>query len=279
VRVQHLLGHLEVFFWRHDQASLAHQRFRYEIGDIVRGVEFDHIVDRRRAGHAAGLDLEVERAPVAVRRRRKGHPGHVGSAAPLPARVAGQTQGRVASTVERVGQRDRLCLAREPLGQSHRAFDRLGAAVREEGLLELARGDLGQLLGQIGHHLHVVEIRAAVDQALHLLASGREHLLVAVTGVDYRDPGKTVDEAAAVLAVVGRAVGPVDHERINRRQEPRVHVLLVLLFRVHLSSSSRKGPRASRGPQSLLSSNSSTSPATSCSSSAELAVSAPFTCV
>ena len=47
VRVQHLLGHLEVVSRRHDQASLTHQRFRDEIGDIVRGVEIDHIVVRR----------------------------------------------------------------------------------------------------------------------------------------------------------------------------------------------------------------------------------------
>ena len=144
---------------------------------------------------------------------------------------------RVGPPVERMGQSDGLVFSTVPLGQPGRALDRLGPAVAEEGLLEIAGGDLSQLLGQVGDHLDVIEVGRTVDQPLHLPSRGRQHGFVSVAGVDHRDAGETVDEARAVVAEVGRALGPVDHQRVDGRQEPGVDVLLVLLPGVHLGFS------------------------------------------
>ena len=58
------------------------------------------------------------------------------------------------------------------LGEAHGAFVGLGAGVAEEGLLQLARGDLGELLGQGADGGHVVDVAAGVDDLVGLRLGG-----------------------------------------------------------------------------------------------------------
>ena len=69
-------------------------------------------------------------------------------------------------------ERDEFVLAGVEAGQLHGAFDGFGAAVAEECLGQSAGGDVGNLFGQIGDRLHVVDVRRTVDQLVHLRFGG-----------------------------------------------------------------------------------------------------------
>jgi hypothetical protein len=111
--------------------------------------------------------------------------------------------------------------------QLHGALDRLGAAVGEERLAQTPAGsDTRDRLGQVGDRLHVVHVRRAVDELVHLLARGRHYLGVVVACVHDRDAGEAVDVFAAVLVPDQRAAGAIDRDRLHL-DEARHHVVLI----------------------------------------------------
>ena len=64
-------------------------------------------------------------------------------------------------------------------------------------LVQAARHDLGDLLGEIGDGLRVINVRCAMDQLVHLLLRGGDDLRIAVAGVDHRNAGEAVKILAA----------------------------------------------------------------------------------
>ena len=67
-----------------------------------------------------------------------------------------------------------------------------------------------------------------MDDLVHLLLGGGDHLRVAVTGVDDGDPGEAIDVLGAVRVPDGGALGLVDHDRLDRGDEARGDELFVL---------------------------------------------------
>ena len=187
-----------------------------------------------RAGHVAALDLEVERAAVAVRRRGEGHAGHVGAAALLAARVAGDAERREGAAVEAGLESHELALAGVALGEPHGAFDGLGARVGEEGLLQAPGVISRQQLGEVGGGLHVVDVGAGVHQLVGLRLGGLDDPAVAVTGVGDADAGEAVDVLGAVGVVEQSSVAVVGDDRLDPLHEPGHDELAVLLFHTHV---------------------------------------------
>ena len=72
-------------------------------------------------------------------------------------------------------ERDEFVFAGVEPGQLHGAFDGFGAAVAEKCLGQTAGRDVGKLLRQIRHGLHVIDVGRAVDQLVHLRLGGRDH--------------------------------------------------------------------------------------------------------
>ena len=65
-----------------------------------------------------------------------------------------------------------LGLAGVALGEAHGALVGLGAGVAEEGLLQIAGRDLGELLGELADGGHVVDVGAGVDELVGLRLGG-----------------------------------------------------------------------------------------------------------
>ena len=63
---------------------------------------------------------------------------------------------------------EELVLAGVKAGEFQCAFDGLGATVAKKRLTESGWGNLSNLLRQISHRLHVIQVRAAMDQFVHL---------------------------------------------------------------------------------------------------------------
>ena len=90
-------------------------------------------------------------------------------------------------------------LAGVRLGQAHRRLDPLGPGVAEEGLLQAAGRDHGQVLGEAADDRDVVDVGRRVDQLVELRLGGGDHLRVAMPGVDDGDAGEAIDVLGAVL--------------------------------------------------------------------------------
>ena len=216
VAVEDFLDALEVAGRRHQDAALAHHRLGDEGGDIAARLVVDGPLDH--LGAALGHHFRIvgaEGVAIDVRRWGEGDAGQVGAAARLARLVAGDGEGARRAAVEGVGEGDELPLAGVRLGQAHGRLDALGAGVAEEGLLQAARRDLGQLLGQLGHDRHVIDVGRGVDDLVHLRLGGGDHARVAVPGVDDGDAGEAVDVLRAVLVPDGRALG------LGRRRSAR----------------------------------------------------------
>src|SRR5882762_2044711 len=96
-------------------------------------------------------------------------------------------------------QRNEFVFAGVEASQLHGAFNGFGAAIAEESFREPMRRDFGDLLGQIGHRLHVIEIGGAVDQLVDLRFSSSNYSRIVVAGVDHRYSRETVEVLTPVL--------------------------------------------------------------------------------
>ncbi len=148
---------------------------------------------------------------IGIRRRRKGYPGGVRPAALFASHVAGDAERAPAASVKAGVERNEFVFAGVEPGQLHGAFDGFGAAVAEKCLGQAARRDVGKLLRQVRHRLHVIDVRRAVDKLVHLRLGRRDHAGIAVSGVDHRDAGKAIEIFASVDVGDGSATGFVDH--------------------------------------------------------------------
>ena len=240
VPVEDLLHPPEVARRGHEDAALAHHRLGDEGGDVAARLVVDRPLDHLRA---ALCDLfrivGAERVAVDVGRRGEGDPRQVRSAARLARLVAGDGEGAGRAPVEGVGERDELVLAGVGLGQAHRRLDPLGPGVAEEGLLQAARGDLGQALAEEPDDRHVIDVGRGVDHLVHLRLGGGDHLRVAVSGVDDGDTGEAVDVLRAVLVPDRRPLRLADRDRLDRGDERRGHVVPIALDGLLVSGATR----------------------------------------
>ena len=126
-----------------------------------------------------------------------------------------------------------LGLAGVALGEAHGALVGFGAGVAEEGLLEVAGGDLGELLGQGADGRHVVDVAAGVDELVGLRLGGLDDGRVVVAGVGDRDAGEAVDVLFAVDVVEPGALAVVDHDRLDAFDEAGHDVVAILVLDTH----------------------------------------------
>src|SRR5262249_21072348 len=129
----------------------------------------------------------------------------------------GERAGR--PTVIAALQRDDLVLAGLAGGEPvvprhlHRALVGLGAADREERVVEIARREAGDLGGQLGGGtIRELASRRIVGQAHGLLGDRLGDLPPAVAHVDDREAGEAVDELLAALGPHVDALGALDDE-------------------------------------------------------------------
>ena len=231
--VEDLLDAAEVVVRRHDDAALAHDGLGDEGADAAREVQAGDLAHAARAEHVALVGRGLGEAAVAVRRGHEGDARHVGAAALLAARVAGHREGRIRAPVEARLDGEELVLAAVALGEAEGALDGLGAAVAEEGLLQVPGRDLGELLGERADGLHVVDVGARVHELLGLRDGGVEDLAVVVPGVGDADAGEAVDVLGAVGVVEKSPFAVVGDHRLDALHEPGHHVVAVLFLHTH----------------------------------------------
>ena len=126
-------------------------------------------------------------------------------------------------------QGDELAAARGDLGEQRRALVCLRACGAEEAFLQCARGDAGELLGEIDEVLRKVDV-ADVLEGIDLLRDGGVDLGVAVPAVDDRDAREAV-EIRSPLAVVEVLHGAAyDLAWVAVEMPQTGHDVLLLLF-------------------------------------------------
>ena len=79
-----------------------------------------------------------------------------------------------------------------------------------KNVLVRPRGDVRDFLRQISDRFHVIKIRRAVHQLVHLRFRGGDHLRVAMPGVDDKDTRETIQIFAAIAVRYGGSAGFVD---------------------------------------------------------------------
>ncbi len=104
--------------------------------------------------------------------------------------------------------------ARGHPGQQHRHFVGFRAAVGEVAFLELARGNLGQFLGQRDNGFIGVE-RGGVLELVHLGLDLPRDLLVAVAHADGEDAAEKIEILPTFDIEDVLATGVVDHQRLG----------------------------------------------------------------
>src|SRR5260370_41157735 len=180
----------------HDDSALAHDGLGDKRGDITRGRETNRVLQRFGALPAALLGILWPERTISVGSRSKCDARRVGAAALFAALITGDAERTPAASVKPSVQRDEFVLAGEKAGELERAFVRFGAAIAEESLRlavrrversVLSRNDVRDFLSQVGDGLHVIEIRGAVDQLVHLRFRRRDDLGVAMARVDDGD--------------------------------------------------------------------------------------------
>src|SRR6266567_4208640 len=105
----------------------------------------------------------------------------------FPAVIAGDAQRSPSASVKAAVQSYEFMLAGVEAGELHCAFDGFCAAVAKKRLSQSAWSDLGNLLCKVRDRLHVIQIRAAVDQFVHLRFGGGNHTRIIVARVDHGD--------------------------------------------------------------------------------------------
>ena len=127
-----------------------------------------------------------------------------------------------------MAERDDLLPPRVRLREGHGGLVGLGAAGAEEGLLELARRELHELLGELHDRQRRVE-RRHVPEPVHLRADRRVHPLVRVADADGEDAAEEVEVPLAVEVAHARALAALEGQRlVVVGRVAREEVLLVL---------------------------------------------------
>ncbi len=182
-------------------AALALDRFEQHRADVVAGraIRGEHVDERRHVVEGHVLETGQHRA------ERHAECGL----------AAGRKRTETLAVEAARGHHDRRLAQIVGAGEFDRRFDRFRAAIAEEAVLQVARGDQGQRFGQ--HRAQRIEQILAMQRlALELRAHRGNDLRMTVADVEDAEPAQAVDVLAA--AHVGEDVARVRplHRRVER---------------------------------------------------------------
>ena len=213
---------------RDDEATSAEDRFGEEPGDNPRRRRDDELLEVLRTSDVTLRIGELERTAIAIRRRRVDDRGDL-VGLHLPGGLPRQRARHRRASAVRVAQRDDGLRPGSELGQQYRGFVRFGAARREEGLVQFARSDLGELLGELDDRRRRVQSRD-VGEGRGLFLDRRGDFRMTVPDVDRHDAGEEVEVFSPLEVVEMNPPAALQGERRFVVVEHRVEdVSLVLL--------------------------------------------------
>ena len=143
----------------------------------------------------------------------------------------GQRHGEMGAAVEGVLEGDDARAPQGALGELDGVLDGLGAGVGKQHLVEVARHDLAERVGEVEHGLVQVHVHLRVDHLAHLILRGLDDLGMAMAGVGHRDAHAEVEPLAAVGAVDPGALAMVDGD--GRRVSDEAGNAGLLVFSDH----------------------------------------------
>ena len=176
--------------------------------DRLRTLELDRLLERRERRRRG---LRPTRRP-AVRIQHVDDPGHRRVLVRPPTRIAGQVDRGVGGSVVRAVASQDLLPPRERLRDPDRVLVRLGAAQGEEGLLQVAGPERGELLPEPGARL-VRHERRDVGELLRLPRDRVGHALVPVPDVHAHQLRVEVEVPLVVDVPEVDALRPVHRDR------------------------------------------------------------------
>src|SRR5450755_1440618 len=229
VAVENLLYFLEVVRGRHDDSAFSHDRLCDKRSHVIGRREADHIFNRSGALPPAFLWIVAPLRTISVWRGSEGHAGGVWATALLASHVAGHAERAPTASVETCMEGDEFVFSSMETRQLHRTFNGFGAAVAEKRFGQTARRDVGKLLRQVGDRLHVINVRRAVDEFIHLRLGCRDHVVIAVARSDHRDAREAIEIFATVDVGDGSATGLVDNDGHDRLHEASHYIVFVFL--------------------------------------------------
>ena len=175
----------------------------------------------RARSHFFGVVGGVERRPVGVRTPELDDPGQPGSLRPAP-RIAGHRDRPAGRAVVAAVRRQHLVPSGVAARHADGVLGRLGTAVGEEHLVEVARRQLGDQPGRLAARVVGVD-RGDRAQLVGLLLDRRHELGVLVADVDVDELAGEVEPGSPALVPEPRAEGPGDDDGVEQRlRRPRV---------------------------------------------------------
>ena len=211
---------LQVAHRRHDGTGRAGHRLDDHRSDVRGIVQLDQLEQFVGQLHAAGLGhalgegharLQGVRQVVGVHQLAV----HLAVTADAAEGGAGDVDAVVATgTTDEAGLGRLAFQAPVGLGHLHRGVGALGAGTGEEHVIELARHQVGDLLGQLERQwMAVLEARRIVEGA-ELLGHGLLNFLARVTGAAGPQTGQAVVDLAALVVGQPVALGRYDQARV-----------------------------------------------------------------
>ena len=223
-----LLDAIEVPGRRDDNARVALDGLGDKGGGAPRCDRSDDVLDHIGTREITGRVFLSHGTAIAVWVRCKADAPN-GIRVGAPHGDARQAHRQFRTTVKTAAQGDELTAARGDLGEQCCALVRLCACGAEEALLQCARSDACELLGEVDEVLREVDI-ADVLEGVDLLRDSGVDLGVAVPAVDDGDAGEAVEilPPLAVVEVLHRAA--YDLARVAVEMPQTGHDVLLLLF-------------------------------------------------
>ena len=223
-----LADRLEVAVGRVDEAVRADDGLHDHGGDGVRALVLEDLLqvraaraDGARVGMAGGAAIRVR-----VEDARDARDAGLGEPA---TRIAGERDRAARRSVVRAVARDHLLAAGHPAGGLDRVLVRLGAAVREERVVQVAGHHLGDEAGEL-RPLVVRHRRADRAELVGLVLDRLDHARVLVADGDVDELRSEVEVALAVVVPEVPSLRAGDGERLQRGlHRPRVDEVLAVV--------------------------------------------------
>ena len=204
---------LEITVGRDDDPVRADDCLEDDGGDRVRAFVLEDLFEVR-CSRADGARIGVSRGTAVRVRVEHAHDTRDARLRGPAARVAGERDRAGGCTVVRAVARDDLVPSGVPARELDGVLVRFGAAVREEGHLEITRGDLGQQACECGARLGG-HGRADRAELLRLLLDRRDDLRVLVSDGDIDELRGEVQVALAVVIPEVTPFAAGDRDRIE----------------------------------------------------------------
>ncbi len=116
------------------------------------------------------------------------------------------------AAMKRTAEHDGVLPLRRVLGQLHRRFDDLRAAVAEEVFAQLRpRNDRRQFIDQFHHRFVIDDVGLTVDQLRRLIGDGLRHFGMRVAGARHADARREVEVTASLGIDEINAFAALDH--------------------------------------------------------------------